>query len=78
MDLQLFTMERNGMSWVVENYTNSYAETASFMIIFRMFDPSSDINLIDIGKRVHYPWETHTSDDRAISLSIHSQKRRVL
>ena len=56
-------MERNGMSGILEKHTNSYAETLSFMIISRLFDPSSDINLIDIDKRVYYPWETHISED---------------
>ena len=56
-------MERNGMSGILEKHTNSYAETLSFMIISRLFDPSSDINLIDIDKRVYYPWEIHISED---------------
>ena len=56
-------MESNGMSGILEKHANSYAETLSFMIISRLFDPSSDINLIDIDKRVYYPWETHISDD---------------
>ncbi|WP_290705467.1 IS1634 family transposase, partial [Ferroplasma sp. Type II] len=56
-------MGRNGMSGILEKHTNSYAETLSFMIISRLFDPSSDINLIDIDKRVYYPWEIHISED---------------
>ena len=71
-------MERNGMSGILEKHTNSYAETLSFMIISRLFDPSSDINLIDIDKRVYYPRETHISDDSVTGSLIHSQKRRTL
>ena len=56
-------MERNGISGILEKHANSYAETLSFMIISRLFDPSSDINLIDIDKRVYYPRETHISED---------------
>ena len=78
MDLQLFMMERNGMSGILGKHTNSYAETASFMIIFRIFGLSSSINLIDIDKRVYYPRETHISDDSVTGSLIHSQKRRTL
>ncbi|EQB73973.1 MAG: transposase IS4 family protein [Ferroplasma sp. Type II] len=56
-------MERNGILGILEKHANSYAETLSFMIISRLFDPSSDINFIDIDKRVYYPWETHISED---------------
>ena len=56
-------MERNGMSGILARHTRSYAETLIFMIISRLFEPSSDINLIDMKDRVYYPWEMHISED---------------
>ena len=56
-------MERNGMSGILTRHTRSYAETLTFMIISRLFEPSSDIDLIDLEKRVYYPWEMHISED---------------
>ena len=56
-------MERNGMSGILAGHTRSYAEILTFMIISRLFEPSSDIDLIDLENRVYYPWEIHLSED---------------
>ena len=56
-------MERNGMMKILGKHTRSYAETLAFMIISRLFEPSSDIDLIEMEKRVYYPWDLHISKD---------------
>ena len=56
-------MERNGILEVLKRNTGSYSEILSFMIISRLFDPSSDMELIDLAGRVFYPWELHISED---------------
>ena len=56
-------MEKNGILKVLERHTGSYAEILSFMIISRIFDPSSDLELTDLAGRVFYPWQLHLSED---------------
>ncbi len=56
-------MERNGILKILKRHTRSYAGILSFMIISRLFDPSSDIELTDLAGRVYYPWELHISED---------------
>ena len=56
-------MEKNGILKVLERHTGSYAEILSFMIISRLFDPSSDLELTDLAGRVFYPWQLNLSED---------------
>ena len=56
-------MERNGILDALKRNTGSYSEILTFMIISRLFDPSSDMELIDLAGRVFYPWELHISED---------------
>lgn len=56
-------MERNGISGILKKHTRTYAGILSFMIISRLFEPSSDIDLVDLEKRVYYPWELQISED---------------
>ena len=56
-------MEKNGILKVLERHTGSYAEILSFMIISRIFDPSSDLELTDLAQRVFYPWQLNLSED---------------
>jgi transposase len=56
-------MERNGMLRILEVCTGSYAGILTFMIISRLFEPSSDIDLMDLAGKVYYPWELHISED---------------
>ena len=56
-------MEKNGILGVLERHTGSYAEILSFMIISRIFDPSSDLRLTDLAGRAFYPWQLHLSED---------------
>ena len=56
-------MERNGILKILEGHTRSYSEILSFMIISKLFDPSSDIELTELAGKVYYPWELHISED---------------
>ena len=56
-------MERNSILKILERHTRSYSGTLSFMIISRLFNPSSDIELTDLAGKVYYPWELHISED---------------
>ena len=71
----------DGEEWYVMNTGKLYQFLCRNSILydyFQVFDPHSDINLIDIDKRVYYPRETHISDDSVTGSLIHSQKRRTL
>ncbi|MGC8629682.1 MAG: IS1634 family transposase [Thermoplasmata archaeon] len=56
-------MDRRGISAVLEKHMGTYSTILSFMIISRLFKPSSDIDLLDLRERVYYPWKMHLSED---------------
>ena len=56
-------MDRYGISAVLERYTGMYAGILSFMISSRLFEASSDIDLLSLRERVYYPWELRMSKD---------------
>ena len=56
-------MESNGLSGLLERHTDSYAGVLSFIIASRIFEPSSDIDLIELRKKVYYPWKLQMSRD---------------
>ncbi|EQD76296.1 transposase IS4 family protein, partial [mine drainage metagenome] len=56
-------MEKINIYEILKRHTRTYAEILSFMIISRLFEPSSDIDLIELEKRVYYPWALHMSED---------------
>ena len=47
-------MDRYGISAVLERRTGTYAGILSFMISARLFEPSSDIDLLSLRERVYY------------------------
>ncbi len=56
-------MDRCGISAVLERHTGTYAGIISFMISSRLFEASSDIDLLSLRERVYYPWELNMSKD---------------
>ena len=56
-------MDRRGISTVLEKHMGNYSRILSFMIISRLFRPSSDMDLLDLRGRVYCPWEMHLSED---------------
>lgn len=56
-------MERKGISMLLKKHTGNYYAILSFMIISRLFRPSSDIDLLDLRKSVYYPLDMHLSED---------------
>jgi hypothetical protein len=56
-------MDRYGISAVLERHTGTYAGIISFMISSRLFEASSDIDLLSLRERVYYPWELKMSKD---------------
>ncbi len=56
-------MDGKGISMVLKEHTGNYSAILSFMMISRLFRPSSDIDLLDLRERVYYPWEMHLSED---------------
>ncbi len=56
-------MEKNDIFNILKRHVKYYAEILSFMIISRLFEPSSDISLIDLKERIYYPWGLQISED---------------
>ncbi len=52
-------MDMSGISTVLEKHMGNYSRILSFMIISRLFKPSSDMDLLDLRERAYYPWGMH-------------------